>query len=264
MIDVSIESVGLIAPGLHGWKQSIPVLRGEAPFQPSPLPTLKPAMLKPNERRRTTQTIKLALEVSDDALSQIPKQPELLSVFASSNGDLDIINQICSALTLDERPVSPTQFHNSVHNAPAGYWSIATGYQQGSTSIAGLEGTFAAGLLEAAVLAKTENKKVLLVAYDLPAPAPLIEIITVNDTFAASLLISHRSGSGDKLADLKLRLKPDLSESRMQHPLMEAKRVATPTARSLPLLEALALKHHADMCVPYLPDTKLSIECIPC
>ncbi|MCU7844750.1 MAG: beta-ketoacyl synthase chain length factor [Candidatus Thiodiazotropha sp. (ex Monitilora ramsayi)] len=264
MIDVSIESVGLIAPGLHGWKQSTPVLRGEAPFQPLPLPPLKPAMLKPNERRRTTQTIKLALEVSDDALSQRSKQPELLSVFASSNGDLDVINQICSALTLDDRPVSPTQFHNSVHNAPAGYWSIATGYQQVSTSIAGLEGTFAAGLLEAAVLTKTENKKVLLVAYDLPAPDPLREVITVNDTFAASLLISHKSESGDKLADLKLRLKPDLSESRMQHSLMEAKRVATPAARSLPLLEALALKRHASMCVPYLPDMKLSIECIPC
>ena len=37
-----------------------------------------------------------------------------------------VIHEICEALATDEREVSPTRFHNSVHNASAGYWGIAT------------------------------------------------------------------------------------------------------------------------------------------
>src|SRR5690606_40428753 len=68
------------------------------------------------------------------------------AVFASSGGDYPIIDQICKALCEPERLVSPTQFHNSVHNSAAGYWSIATGSRAPSTSISAFDDTFAAGL----------------------------------------------------------------------------------------------------------------------
>ncbi len=41
----------------------------------------------------------------------------------------------------------PTQFHNSVHNAVAGYWSIATKSTQPMTCLAAHDHSFAAGLL---------------------------------------------------------------------------------------------------------------------
>lgn len=264
MIEVCLESIGLIAPGLPGWRPSIPVLRGEAPFEPTPLPPLKPAMLKPNERRRTTATIKLALAVSEDALKQRPQADELLSVFTSSYGDLDVIHNICRALTLDERPVSPTHFHNSVHNAPAGYWSIAAGYQQASSSIAGLDGSFAAGLLEAAILCKSEGKSVLLIAYDLPSPEPLNQVIKSDAIFATALLISPPMSKTDKLASLRLQITRDLTKNRMQDSQMEQLRVSAPAARSLPLLTALARNENAHLKLPYLADIQLQIEMAVC
>ena len=48
------------------------------------------------------------------------------TVFTSSSGDGDNVHEICETLAAADRQVSPTRFHNSVHNAPAGYWSIAT------------------------------------------------------------------------------------------------------------------------------------------
>ena len=74
----------------------------------------------------------------------------------------DITHQICEALARPEREVSPTSFHNSVHNAPAGYWSIATGSRLASTSICAYDVSFAAGLLEAAAYATVEHQPVML------------------------------------------------------------------------------------------------------
>jgi hypothetical protein len=264
MTRVSIHSVGLMAPGLPGWRQSISILRGDTAYHPQALPPPKPVMLKPNERRRTTNTIRLALVAADDAMSQVPTPEELLSVFVSSEGDLDIINQICIALTAAGRPVSPTQFHNSVHNAPAGYWSIATGFQQASTSLGGLQGMLAAGLLEAAVQATVEDKPVLLVAYDHPSPAPLNRLIEGEMSFALSLLLSNDYDSPGRLATLSLDPVPEIEASTMQDAQLEMLRRSTPAARALPLLEALATERATHLHLPYLPDLGLQLELLPC
>ena len=56
-----------------------------------------------------------------------------------------------------DQPVSPTQFHNSVHNTAAGYWSIATGSQQPTTCLACHDATAAAALLKAMAEVRTRN-----------------------------------------------------------------------------------------------------------
>ncbi len=267
MISVAVDSAGVMAPGLPGWQTSLPLLRGEAPYQPEALPPLKPDSLKPNERRRTTQTIKLALVVADDALRQIERPAELLSVFASSDGDLEIANRICHALSQAERPVSPTHFHNSVHNAPAGYWSIAYGYRQASTSIGGIHGSFSAGLLEAAVQAVCEAKPVLLVAYDLPSPDPLGELIPSRPPFATALLLSPTSpdeANPARLATLNLQPVAETRETALASQAMEQLRQSQPSARALPLLSALARQQATHILLPYLPDLGLSLEVTPC
>lgn len=261
MISVAIRSVGLMAPGLAGWQSALPILRGETPYSAQALPPLKPDMLNPNERRRATPTIKLALVVANDALQQTHRPRELLSVFASTQGDLDTINQICLALTREERPVSPTQFHNSVHNAPAGYWSIATGYRQASTSIACLQGSFAAGLLEAAVQTEYEAKPVLLVCYDLPAPAPLDQLIANHNHFAtALLLVPTQQTCGEQLATLSLETRAEPADTQLEDPQLERVRNALPAARALPLLQALARRETTRLCLPYLDQLGLCAE----
>jgi hypothetical protein len=241
------------------------VLRGASPYQPTEPPPLKPDMLKPNERRRTTPTIKLALVVADDALQQVERPAELRSVFASSEGDLDIVNQICMALTREERPVSPTQFHNSVHNAPAGYFSIASGYRQASTSLAGLEGTFGAGLLEAAVEAESEAKPVLLVAYDQPAPPPLNQLFPNLTLFGTALLLTPTTDTqGDRLATLHLQPDSETRQTPLQEQALETLRSSLPVARALPLLKALAQREPAQLLLPYLTGLGLRVEVTPC
>ena len=265
MIAVAVRSIGLMAPGLAGWRASRQILSGDLPYAAEAMPALKPDLLKPNERRRTTQTIKLALVTADDALQHTERPEALLSVFASADGDLDVINQICLALTREERPVSPTQFHNSVHNAPAGYWSIATGFRQASTSLGALTGTFGSGLLEAAVQVESEAKPVLLVSYDLPAPQPLNQLIVNHNQFGCALLLAPvEAGNHDHIAILTLE---PTSETVQAPPLedsqLEALRSSVPAARALPLLQALARQTATRLQLPYLDGLDLSVEVTP-
>ena len=68
--------------------------------------------------------------------------------------------------------MSPTKFHNSVHNAAAGYWTIGTGCMAPSNSLSGYECSFAAGLLEAAAQCAADRRPVLLVGFDVAARRP--------------------------------------------------------------------------------------------
>ena len=87
--------------------------------------------------------------------------------------------------------MSPTQFHNSVHNAPGGYWSIALATRAPSTSLCAVEASFAAGLLEACAQAVAERRDVLLIAYDVPYPEPLASLWTVAEPFAVAMVLSN-------------------------------------------------------------------------
>ncbi|MEN8168021.1 MAG: beta-ketoacyl synthase chain length factor [Pseudomonadota bacterium] len=264
MNPVFIQAVGMVAPGLFGWEGARGVLSGDRRYQPEALPLLKPDMLKPNERRRTSNTIKLALQAIQDALGARSLANDLATVFASSEGDMEIVDKICRALDSDDRPVSPTHFHNSVHNAPAGYASIAAGSQNASTSIAALGGSFASGLLEAAVQACTEQQPVLLVAYDYPVPFPLSEPIPITQPFAASLLISAAPNAAGNLARLDPRLEGDGEESHLADSQLEQLRLNNPAARSLPLLQALASGGQRQLILPYLPGLNLTVGFTPC
>ena len=53
--------------------------------------------------------------------------PDAAVVFASGDADGENLHHILESLATPEHEVSPTRFHNSVHNAAAGYWNIATG-----------------------------------------------------------------------------------------------------------------------------------------
>ena len=67
-----------------------------------------------------------------------------------------------STLADAPRMVSPTKFHNSVHNASTGYWSIATGSHFAANAISAYADTVAASLLEGAVQAVEEDLPVLV------------------------------------------------------------------------------------------------------
>ena len=262
MKPVYIEAIGVIGPGLEGWQQTAVVLAGECKYQASELPALKPNMLKPNERRRTTLTIKLALQAVQDALAS-NSYDDLSTVFVSSDGDMDVVDRICQALCLPDHPVSPTFFHNSVHNAPAGYCSIATGFHAASTSLSGLNGSFAVGLLDAAVQATIEQRPVMLVSYDTPWPNPLSRFKPQQLPFGVALVVAPQV-SEQSLAELILLPGVTGEESQMADSELEQLHANTPAASSLPLLEAIAQNRAARLVLPYLVDEQIVVEIQPC
>ena len=262
MIPACLQAVSLIAPGLPDWPTARSVLAGHEAWQEEALQPLKPDFLPPNERRRTTRTIKLALQVAQQAITQSDRRPEnLATVFASSCGDMEVNLKICHALAEEGSPVSPIQFHNSVHNAAAGYWSIALQSTAPSVSLGAYDGSFGAGLLEAYTQVVTEGRPVLLVAYDLPPPPPINRVRSLKGPFATAVLVGPDTPEEETgLGKITPRLVADQSCAPFQDRELEAWRTHNPAAASLPLLAAVAVGQKSAPVIPYTLEHNLQIH----
>lgn len=257
MKPVYIKTLSLAAPGLIGLEQAMPVLTGKSQWQTSEFPKLIPQLLPANERRRVTSYIKLALHVADEANLADKALP---AVFASSNGDFYITDHICNTLTMNPKYISPTQFHNSVHNAPSGYWAIAAKSPAASTSISTGDSTFSSGLLEAVTQVLCQKEDVLFVAYDYPATAPLDKFSDVTEAFATAFVLSLNK-TDNNYGNIKLNLSHDSKEkSRCINTSLNTLQDSNPIAESLPLLEALCLKNSSILYLPYLNNLQLQVE----
>lgn len=238
---VFVEGVGLLGPGLNGWQASRPLLAGDAAFVPMPTVVAASDLLPAAERRRTGLPVKLALAAGCAAFVHAGRDAATTAtVFTSSSGDGENLHQICATLASPEREISPTRFHNSVHNAPAGYWSIATRSHEPSTSLCCHDASFAAGLLDAAVQVAVDDQPVALIAYDQPYPEPLHAVRPVSASFGVALVMAPRA-TGHAFATLDISFVPGkASATRMTDSGLDAVRTGVPAARSLPLLAALA------------------------
>ena len=256
-----VESAAIRAPGLTGWSGSRAVLAGEKPYEPAPLAPLNADLLPAVERRRTGSTVKMALSVGQEALASAARPVDrTATVFVSSGNDGDVINDICITLAGAERQVSPTRFHNSVHNAPAGYWGIATHSHHPSTSLCAFDWSFAIGLLEAATQLHVDRSEVLLIAYDMPYPMPLAGIRPVHQPFGTALLLT-RDRTQQSMARLELTMDTRAQEiSRMGDAALEQLRIGNPCASALPLLAALARAQPGSVTLQRNANQTLSIE----
>lgn len=261
MNPIFVQSVGLVGPGLNGWETSRAALTGTAAYRCEPLPRLDPDLLSANERRRSSEVVRLALTVAQEAMraSRLPLDT-VATVFASSDGDGQILHHICEALASSERNVSPTRFHNSVHNAPAGYWSIATGCKLPSNSLCAYDVSFAAGLLDAATQVVVERRPVLLVAFDAPFPPPLDKVRGVEHAFAVALLLVPEA-TAQTLARWEISLGPDKRPTELPHPFSVLR--SNPAARALPLLHGLASRKEETVRLAYSSDSDVVIQCRP-
>ena len=265
MMRVFVDGIGLIAPGLSGWAASAPILAGKTDYVAAPLSIPVLEILPPAERRRTPTVVKLAIAAGCEALANA-NQPaaQTASVFTSSGGDGDVIHQICDTLTQPDREVSPTRFHNSVHNAPAGYWGIATGAREPSTSLCAFDASFAAGLIEAATQVCVDGRKVLLVAYDAPYPEPINGVRRISAGVGIALLLSPQR-SAQSLSEIEISLVPNNTPiTKLAQPDLENFRATVPAARALPLLASIAKNERAQIITEYLGDHALQSDIKPC
>lgn len=264
MIELWIDGVGIYAPGLIGWEQATPVLAGQQPYTPSEPPKLAPALLPADVRRRTTDHIRLAVEVASEAVRHAQADAAALwSVFATSESDGAISHNICEEVAKDKPEVSPTRFHNSVTNAPAGYWCMAVKSQAPSTSLSGFDASFGAGLIEAGVQVGAEQCSVLLVAHDAPLPEPLHSVRPMSTLFGVALVLAPVR-SARSLARLEVTIEPTMHAlSRMPNADLDGLRTGNPAARGLPLLAALARREAVELFLPYVHSQALRVSVQP-
>ncbi len=242
MIEVTIRGIGLCAPGLADWATARSALAASAPEVGGRFDPPAPDVLPSAERRRASLSVRLAIAVAQQAVAEARIDPTTLaSVFVSTDSDGDILHHICETLASPRPEISPTRFHNSVHNAASGYWTIAVHSQAPANMVTGTDEVFGAGLLEAALQAKVEARDVLLVAYDVPMPPPLLALHPVAAAGGLALVLAPGATSPG-VARLQLEIAPAgvSAISTMPEPGMEPLRLANPMGRAMPLLTAIA------------------------
>jgi len=258
-----IDGIGFLAPGLPDWPTARAVLRGEQALTSAPSVLPAPAILPPAERRRASRVVKLTLAIGLEAAAHAGADvATLATVFAASGADGHNCHALCEQLATDDRQISPTRFHNSVHNAAAGYWGIATHAMAPCQVICAYDASFGAGLLDALAQLLVDGQPVLLIAYDSEYPAPLHAKRDTPDCAGVALLLSPQQSERSLC---KISVTPTTEAA---DPLavagLETLRTSIPALRALPMLQALARETDARLCLDYLAPMQLAVELQPC
>ncbi|WP_174875414.1 beta-ketoacyl synthase chain length factor [Vogesella oryzae] len=258
-VTIYLDGLSLLGPGMHDWASAAACLLGQAPYQPAPVTLAAPAILPATERRRVGAAVKLSMAVGLAAVEAAGSHAaNLPNVFSSTGGDCDNCHNLLEVLASGERLISPTRFHNSVHNAPAGYWGIATGCTEASTSLAAYDATFAAGLLETVTQAHSAGKSCLLVAFDTAYPEPLFSFRPIPYSMGVGMVLSPQR-SAASVAELRIGISQEPA-TVMADAQLEELRQRIPCARSLPLLQRLAGGQPGRVVLDYLDGCRLAIE----
>ena len=266
-LTVYVEGIGLLGPGLSSWEQARQQLNGSLPWHSLRTVLPLPMALPPAERRRAGAVVKVSLAVGEQAVAASGLQAATLpSVFSSSSGDGINCHEICSALASSDRLISPTRFHNSVHNASSGYWSISSGAMASSSVLCAHDASFAAGLLEAMSQVAVEHTAVLLVSYDTDYPEPLFGVRPLPDSFGVGLVLAPRRSERSQ-ARWSLNPATCLSPTAadcMSDAGLERVCKSIPAARCLPLLRSVAVQGTGEVVLDYLQGLQLTVQVAPC
>jgi hypothetical protein len=258
-----IEGIGLLGPGLTDWPTSQAVLSGRQSYQPHKTILPTPALLPAAERRRSGAIVKLTLATGLEAIAAAGHDAASLpSVFSASGGDGENCHAICEMLASDDRQISPTRFHNSVHNTASGYWSIATGAMTASSVLSAFDGSFGAGLLETLTQVVIDDTRSVLLACDTAYPEPLHSVRPIPDAFGIALVLAPQR-SARALAQITVSL-TDASADQLDDGALEGLRIAIPAARGLPLLCSIARRQDKQVVLDYLDNTRIAVAITLC
>jgi hypothetical protein len=242
-IDLWLSGIGAWAPGVASWPQLAALLAGQGPGPVADSPAGPPParLLAAAERRRAAPATRLALQAAAEALAAAGVDPGgVRSVFATSSGSPDLTDELCRSVVTGPELMSPTKFHNSVHNAAGGYYGIATGSRLASTTVCAHDDSAAAGLLECAAQLADGGSSVLLVSYDHPYDGPLALARPLDGGWALAMVLE---AFRRPLALARLRVgwsDAATMQTVLADPQLEKRRCANPTARLLPLLQLVA------------------------
>nr|WP_238481345.1 beta-ketoacyl synthase chain length factor [Motilimonas sp. E26] len=164
------------------------------------------------QRRRFSNLSRLVLS----CVQELPQASQAdFSVFASRHGEIVTTYSLLENL-VQQQPISPIGFSQSVHNTSAGLFTLIEKIQQASTTIAAQQDTFAVGLIEAACYLNAHpEQKVLLVCFDSTLVAPYQTFLpqTPFDYCVAFLLSRPQQEVGNHVLSLTLTPNGKTTES---------------------------------------------------
>lgn len=210
--------------GLGFWSPDFPTLK--ALIDGVALPEVPPAaaLLPPALRRRAGNLPRMTAEV----IAQVATAPDLANtpvVYGSVLGETNIAVQMMGSFIEGEGLPSPTAFHNSVHNAPVGYLSIAVGCHSLSPAIAAGPDTCAMALEEALVILADRGGDVVVVLADEQVPVPFTPASPFPSAAAAlHLRAGRQSGALAWMGHVRLGdgSRPSLPGNLERHPCAPA------------------------------------------
>jgi len=125
----------------------------------------KLAQVPAMQRRRYSALTKMQLE----AALQCDAPQQCRTIFSSRHGELNRTLGLLDNI-VEQEPLSPTAFSQSVHNTASGIYSILKGNRASSTSIAAGEETLYQALVEAYAQLHQDPTPLLFVFGDEPVP----------------------------------------------------------------------------------------------
>jgi len=162
-----VRGLGLWSPGYPTpahWCRNDPDPEADAP---------EAVLLSGPLRRRATGLTRMAVDALQQAVGEAGCDPaQTPTVWATAHGEHSTAIRLLGMMGRGEGKLSPTHFHNSVHNTASGYASIATSNSLPSTTLTGCRELVAAALLEAVCLLETSGRDVVLVLADEPLLPP--------------------------------------------------------------------------------------------
>ncbi|MDH3336260.1 MAG: beta-ketoacyl synthase chain length factor [Gammaproteobacteria bacterium] len=258
MTDVDIAGLGVWSEHFSNWDGFCAVLAGSAGTQSA---ALTPELIPPKERRRAPLAVKMAVEVMDQACRMAAVEPsEVATVFASGMGDMQITDYMCRTLATSPRMISPTKFHNSVHNASTGYWSIATHSHSPANAISGYSHSAAVAILEGAVQAVEEEVPVLVAVLEMAAPAPFKSVYDSDHPFSAALLLTPAGYHASPVASVRLGVASGAVDDPPLPTIHGVDLSNNFAARLLSLFTAIAQQGNATLQFPLSRNATLSLS----
>jgi hypothetical protein len=153
-----------------------------------------------------------------------------------------------------EGKLSPTHFHNSVHNAASGYASIATGNCAPSTTLTGGAELVASTFLEAICHLEAGAEDVVVVLADEPLLPPFDRGDGTAPLALAFCLSSRSEGAGAVLTDFRRDAVAPVKHRDRFGPLY--------VGGGLPLLERIVLRRPGTVALEVVSERSGPIHCV--
>jgi hypothetical protein len=257
MADINIVGVGVWCEFFSNWDEFCSALAGGAASQAT---ALQPELIPAKERRRAPLSVKMAIEVMDQACRMSALVPsEVATVFASVNGDVGITDYLCRTLDTAPRTVSPTRFHNSVHNAPIGNWAIATHCKLPANAMSAYLHTTSMAFLEGAIQALEENIPVLVCVQELAVPNAIKPIYDSEHPISTAVLLAPPGYCREALASVRFDVRNERSEYSSAPQFLGVDWSSNLGARFLPLFAALTTPGDTELQLPISESSSLSL-----